>query len=71
MGYSSNIHAHSELKIKLHSLPDAEVYAIWVHVQEQGFHPDTEFAHFGLEGKISDDEFVDVLTEEIDARSLR
>lgn len=71
VGYSDNIRAHSELKKKLHSMTDDEICAIWKNVGDEGFHPDAEFAQFGLEDKMTDDEFVGMLCEEVDERACQ
>ncbi len=62
---------HYELKIALRKLSDEEIFAMWQHVCAEHFHPDTEFKIFNLEGKLSSDEFMAVLLEEVDERSRK
>ncbi len=59
------------VKLELHNLSDAEVFAMWRHVSDEGFHPDVEFAAMKLEGKITADEFVALLLEEVDERGRK
>lgn len=70
MMYSGNDAKLGAVKQKLHGLEDAEILAIWQHVQDSHFHPDNMFQKYLLEGKITDDEFVDLLAEEVDERKL-
>lgn len=62
---------HHKLKLQLHALSDADIFEMWQHVCAEHFHPDIEFDFFKLEGKLSCDEFVAVLLEEVDVRSRK
>jgi hypothetical protein len=66
--YSTNIGAYHVFEHQLRELDDGSIFDMWQHVLAENFHPDVEFSHFALEGKISADEFMDVLTEEVDRR---
>jgi len=66
--YSPDIEAYCAFRVQLHQLDNESIFEMWNHVLEQNFHPDIEFSRFGLEDKISVDEFVDALTEEVDQR---
>lgn len=70
MLYSDNDAKLGAVKQKLHGLEDDEILAIWQHVRDSHFHPDKEFQKYLLEGTITDDEFVDLLAEEVDERKL-
>ncbi len=58
-----------ELNCHLHAMSDEEFASLYDHVvNEEGGHPDHEYAELNLEGRLSDDLFRDALACERDRR---
>ncbi len=71
--YLTNLHdkAYYGLKLQLRAMCDNEIQQLWEHLCAENFRPDIEFDQFKLEGRLTADEFIEVLLEEVDSRSRK